>query len=318
MSKDYDEVSEGLRSGRYIIIDSETGQEPDVSLNILRANAYAALKNISSNDRCTKKDNLQRKPCSPIQFTFVRYKCLEDIFPILNPSEIFRTCYLGTCLTHDQCLATGNNHYIGKSQVRKVLKIASPQFYTLWNKLVDAGLIKDGGFVVLMEDGSFFKGTITKKKAKELQQGGYSVIKLYKRAVRELYTKSSPSDHKQLGYLFMLIPYVNIRHNIICSNPYEEEITQVKPLGVGQIAEVLKVKPAYIPNLLGKLETMTISVSGAEQKVIAVTRKRCESWDNSLVTINPNLLYGGTAEQKENIPEGLFQIKNESKTKYSK
>ncbi len=47
---------------------------------------------------------------------------------------------------------------------------------------------------------------------------------------QKLYDGVKPNQHKKLFVFIKILPYLNVRFNILCKNPYENEIERVKPI----------------------------------------------------------------------------------------
>lgn len=65
--------------------------------------------------------------------------------------------------------------------------------------------------------------------------------RLYINTVRDLYERTSPRQHKQLSYIFQLVPKLHYETNILCHNPYETDLSQVKKMNLKDIAGWLNV-----------------------------------------------------------------------------
>ena len=65
--------------------------------------------------------------------------------------------------------------------------------------------------------------------------------RLYINTVRDLFERTTPRQHKQLSYIFQLIPKLHYETNILCHNPHETNLSQVKKMNLKDIAGWLNV-----------------------------------------------------------------------------
>lgn len=52
--------------------------------------------------------------------------------------------------------------------------------------------------------------------------------RLFSSTIQDLYYTTEPSQRKQLAYIYKLIPYINRYYNIVCSNPTETEMENIR------------------------------------------------------------------------------------------
>lgn len=52
--------------------------------------------------------------------------------------------------------------------------------------------------------------------------------------MRKLYIMVQPSQHKHLGYLFKMLPYVNLEYNVLCHNPLESNLDDIQLMTVSE------------------------------------------------------------------------------------
>lgn len=124
------------------------------------------------------------------------------------------------------------------------------------------------------------KGKITKNQAKV-------GIRMFEEAIRELYLKSKPTEHNKLALFIKLIPYVNLKYNVICSNPEEENIEKINPLTMKAIADIA----GYKNSNRFKKELLDLTVNESLAVVITETKY------GKFVHINPTVYYKGTNKE---------------------
>ena len=93
--------------------------------------------------------------------------------------------------------------------LQEILRLSRREAMYVRKVFVENGLIivnKDKTISVNLEYA--FKGKMEKKK--ELKG---NVIRMFEEAIRELYEKSDPREHKRLALLVELLPHINFTHN---------------------------------------------------------------------------------------------------------
>ncbi|MEZ0117131.1 UNVERIFIED_ORG: biotin operon repressor [Heyndrickxia coagulans] len=63
------------------------------------------------------------------------------------------------------------------------------------------------------------------------------VVKTFSSQIRKLYSHKGikPAD---MGFLYLLIPYLHMKDNTLCSNPYEPDVKKVDALSMSEISEI--------------------------------------------------------------------------------
>jgi prolyl oligopeptidase PreP (S9A serine peptidase family) len=121
---------------------------------------------------------------------------------------------------------------------------------------------------------------------------------MFENGIKELYEKSKPTEHKQLALLFELLPYLNLKYNVICEDTTEEVLEHIKPYTLRQIANMLK--ETNITRFKKKLMDMTVN----SQPVVCIN----EIKNKKMITINPKIYYKGTKLEDLKYLQGLFDM----------
>lgn len=149
-------------------------------------------------------------------------------------ADLTRLIMLATYLNYDNVL-TYNKQPMTKVKMMEILKLPQRTFFRFFENEVKLQNILQG------QDGSY---SINKKFAYkgrlDVQETGNT--RVYIDYMRKLYNKTQPKEHYKISYLFLLLPYVNIKYNIICSNPLETDESMVDPLSDYKIREILNCK----------------------------------------------------------------------------
>ncbi|RVT57636.1 hypothetical protein [Niallia taxi] len=90
-----------------------------------------------------------------------------------------------------------------------------------------------------------FKGTTKNKK----------VVKTFSEQIRKLYNdskkKRKPAD---MGFLYLILPYIHYENNILCSNPFEVNPESIEALSIADICEITGLDKK---NVQAKINSLT-------------------------------------------------------------
>ena len=112
-----------------------------------------------------------------------------------------------------------------------------------------------------------------------------NTIRTFNKAVKELYYNSDPKEHRVIGKVLKLVPYINIYNNVLCWDIEETNKEKIQPLTIYEIREILHPKNNYSYDIMDKLEMLFIK----GEPVLG----RFESVGTEQFIINPRLFYRG-------------------------
>ncbi len=97
--------------------------------------------------------------------------------------------------------------------------------------------------LLILRDGSIYPNPEVISRG-NIKQTKYDVnskkIRGFYNGIQTLFEKCrDPRQHKAVGYIYKLIPWVNINYNILCSNPLEDELDKIVPLSTKEILTIL-------------------------------------------------------------------------------
>lgn len=116
--------------------------------------------------------------------------------------------------------------------------------------------------------------------------------------IRKLYKATDYKKHKQLYYLFKLLPHVNLENNIVCENVKEMEIYKTIPMTLKDIMISLELNETNSTRWLKEMKKFTIDGNYVVMRTYI---------DETLyIIINPKLYYGGNHIENMKYIIGLF------------
>ncbi len=226
--------------------------------------------------------------------------------------HIIRFIKLATCLNKKNNLENKHKHRVKKTDLKNIWNISNRNHINeTYNILKKHGYINvdDDGYISI-NDNVIYKGKIT-EKIKELKKMNENItyIRVFEESIKGLYEGAKATERKQLANLFKILPFVNYRYNVICSNPSETDEEKIIPLVWSEIAEICGYdisQTARFRNSLTKFEINNKSVIGT------FTDNRGE-----FISVNPNIYYGGNSVPDVEFLAKLFNFSDKlgAKTK---
>lgn len=232
------------------------------------------------------------------KFIFMVYRIGEEINrheEILTQPDLTKLVYISTYLGYDGFLVTDNHRAMSKDLLNKKLGISKNVFNKLYDKLINVDILQEKNGAIHINKKYFVKGKLKDVPSK------YTATRIYIDGIRELYDKISVRQHRQLGFLFRLIPYLNIEYNIVCYNPYEKDLQCIEPMPLKDIAERLGYSDDHlnrVTNELLKLKT----VNGKGVIGMAFNKDDRRSYK---VYVNPAVIYKGENYKAVEVLEKL-------------
>ena len=164
------------------------------------------------------------------------FKCYKSVLQLDLPKQmLFRFTYLCTYLDYDgklKRLIKGKKVLILEKELQKLLGLGKTEATKTKNIFINNALI------IINEDGSIsinpkyaIKGELKGKKAR-------GSARIMQDGIREIYERSKPIEHKRLGLLIQILPYVNYNYNIICFNPEEGDKDEIIPMELKDLCKI--------------------------------------------------------------------------------
>lgn len=199
----------------------------------------------------------------------------------IEPQYLTRFLYLCTYINYDNLLVidkTTRHIPIYEEELQNILRLGKTETYKTKIALIKNDLItiQENG-IIKINNKFCKKGDIVKNKK-------IDKTRIFNNAIKELYEKALPKEHKKLALLFQMLPYVNLKWNVICKDTTEELKENIKCYTLKELMQELgQTNITRFKNDLLKL-----TVGGEPVVLIQLANK------NSSILINPKVYYKGT------------------------
>lgn len=286
MNVDTGELQEG-------VLISKEEYEKRVEAQVNKAEYLAYVKN--------KNEFEQYISCNYGSFYFNNYM---NLLKKLNGNTalLFRFLYLCTYADYDGYLKFGSvkngvhTAYMTEKDFSEVFEMSKSMITKLKQELYDNELIIKGTDNRLMVNRMFYvRGQLTKTDKCESSR-------VFDYGIRTIYKQSKPKEHKRIGIVIPLLPYLNVYLNVICKNVYEKDPKHMKPLTMEEICDVVGFDYEHASKLKNSLENVTVNGN----PLVA----RISHNNGKFFIVNPAIFYkGNNVEDLKSIVD-IFNLRN--------
>lgn len=222
----------------------------------------------------------------------------------LSPANATRLCALSTYQEQTGLISRG---FVGepacsKDDIADILKIGKTTFYNFWseayNKYIFDGDNNDYyiGNPVSNKTGKFTrKHGVVYSKYRVLTFGSlprgwfYKMNKIYKSQFRSLYTRSTPADHKKIGHIIHMLPYLNQNWNAMCRDTTVEDVRNIDYLQQSDFCKLAGINFAHSSSLLSSLSDLTFEYKNKDEQFISTIK----SGHENIIVVNKKIIYSG-------------------------
>lgn len=285
-----------LNNGIYV--DGETGEVIPVQANSVIRSEEERKKVRQVLE--SKQELVRFKGDTCGDFFWSLYKVGEEYYPEVSDSMLVKVIYLLSYLDYEKnILVTRENasepyRPMTRKDVEKVIRLHRCKFPRFWKELMETGIIQE------QEDGSllvcekFCRGHLSKK-----DREGMAAMKLFTHCVRYLYENIEVRGHKYLSYLYRLMPFINLKYNVFCSNPLENDRMKLCWLTTKEMCEILGYSEGNEKRLIQTLFKLSFEDrNGDLRSVITMISNTKNGEMRHFITINPQF-YAGYISQED-------------------
>lgn len=159
----------------------------------------------------------------------------------LEIANISRIIYLATYMDYNSSQSNllikhGKNNRIeplNRKDIGQLLNIKDRTLDMFLKNVKENNLLFEENKMYYINPEYFTKG--------EVKFNPSEYTRLYINTVRDLFERTTSRQHKQLSYIFQLIPKLHYETNILCHNPHETDLSQVRKMNLKDIACWLNV-----------------------------------------------------------------------------
>lgn len=236
-------------------------------------------------DYLKNKTNLGKMESDLGGFYMLYYN--ERLFDgLISDTHIARVIYLATFIEYDtNKLVFYENGKINKPfterDVKEILGIKKVQTYNEFKKEV-----LDSGIMTITDSGIYMSKTYF-NKGKDDKSNKFYFMKMYIDTIRQLYEQTNTRQHKTLGHLFKLIPFIDYEYNILTNSPNTNDRIKERLMTKKDIAKLLDMDLKTYERVEQQLLKLTITFRDKKYPLIgAISIKALDTEMNRIRKTN--------------------------------
>lgn len=229
-------------------------------------------------------------------FVFIPYN-LGQVLNFLSPQDLLRFIYISTYIDFDGVLKRGKR-IMTYEIFKDVMELSDSETSKFYTALKTHEILIEEDNKLIISKQYILRGKLPPKDE------NIRYNRCYVKTMKELYAELESSEHKTIGHLFKLIPFIN-SHNILCSNVLEEQKEYMLPLSVLDICELLKrsTDTSNMDKFMNKLYSIRIG----ENKMPLIINRYDEEMEKEVIWVNPKLFHSGNTSDIHRQLITLFQ-----------
>lgn len=211
------------------------------SVKITRREQVEGLRNMQERDK--------RRRAIGGNFTFTNMEPMKKLTSEVDALQLGYLFVLQTFTAYDtNVLVIGRNKRpMTRKDIQKALNVGRKVLWEFMKTMELYSVIfqdEDGQYVINEE--YIFRGTAGKNTR---------VVKAYDMRVRKAYeVVRSDKRVKQLGYLVKTLPYLHMKNNILCGNPFEKEDSNIQAFGKAELAALFGITEKALYTLVRTMQ----------------------------------------------------------------
>lgn len=285
-----------------LAVDEDTGEATETKAVIIpigsrvitpkQQKAYDELK-----ERQIKRE-MRRKIQDELGYFY--FVMREHRFGNISAESAARLIYLCTYLNYNNEFMLTERRKMKKSDLKDVLGLSGSTTFKFWKEIENIYIsdCQEKGLTLCCPD-------IVRGKLIDTTN---QYQKVYIESIRSIYKSTQSTKHRYLGYIFQLLPYVNVEYNLICANPKEKELGEIHPFTVAEICNILGYDKKNIKRFKNIYRRLTFNYRGRNEYLFTFISQ----WDGEeamSVFVNPHILYSGSDYHKVEILGGFVAVK---------
>lgn len=205
-------------------------------------------------------------------------------------ATLARSAYLATYMHYDQRSMKTQRTPMMKRSARDVMGLSQAAFDRFWSEAIRMGHVeeKDGGVLTVPKE-VFLRGSVKPK--------GYSVgyARIFSDQLRSLYRQAPATSHGYIGAILSPLPYLNIKYNVLCWDPFEKDLALVEPLTWTDLCRLTGRNEKSVTYLRAAYRDLCfIAADGASRRSCSPIRPNAEgALGREMIFIDPRVMFMG-------------------------
>lgn len=212
----------------------------------------------------------------------------DSVFADVQPQTATKLIMLCSYLNYNNQFMINQKQPMTKNDIQQVLGLSKSAAYQFIQEVSGKYIEIHNDQLFVPEISPIFRHSIPKSQHFTQYQ------KCYIDTVRKLYKNTEVRKHKLLGYIFKLLPYINLEFNIFCQNPFETELKEIEPLSVSDFCNLVHYDVTQFSRLIKCLKSITFEHNGENEYIISYIDNGDDTPQSKRIFINPHIIYNGS------------------------
>lgn len=189
------------------------------------------------------KEQIRKSGRDSHPFTFTDMDNIKSVIKHVPDKFLGYLLYLQTYVGYNGKLLYTNNHSMSKQDMMRILDIKRRTLSSFLKCMIEYEIINvDNGGTFYIDKQFHWRGPTESAH----------VIKTFINSIRTMYKDNV--NHKDLGFVYKLLPYVHFSTNYLCYNPNEIDAEQLRFITKSDVAELVGVTVKSIYSRLRRLK----------------------------------------------------------------
>ncbi len=180
-----------------------------------------------------------------------------------------------------------------RKDLMQVLKISKAAVSNFWKEVSPK-------YIIETENGLMFTNTEVFFKKKLKRRNYIPLHKLYIKGIRKLYAATDVDNHKHLGYIFHMLPFINLEYNLLCYNPFETELNKIQLMSLSDFCRAINYNVSNLNRLMQIYKKLRFDVNGMKERFCSMSYDGIDR-TTSTIAVNPHILYNGSDYHKVEV-----------------
>lgn len=216
----------------------------------------------------------------------------------LSAETAARLVYLCTFLDFNGHFMKSERQRMKKADLQEVLGLSTGTTHKFWKEVTPSYIGEDSEGLILTNS-DITRGTIA--------GSGKSYQTFYNAAIRKVYRGTKVTRHRHLGYIYQVLPLINIEYNIICWNAGEKVLDNIIPMSVAEFCEQIGYNAGEYTKLLKIYRQITFQVENHLEYFLTFVVNEADA-SHMRIFVNPRILYSGSDYTKVEVLGAFTKI----------
>lgn len=278
--------------GNLIFLNADTGEIDEGVIYHVRTGSKVFVK--APEQAAQEKNKIKKiRRFKGENFYFMN----KDLDFEIIPSDLTKLVYINSfCRYTDNTLMKSERQPMTVDDLPQILSTNTETVRKFLNNVVPKYLTIDDDKVIHSNDNYFIKGRLKNN----------TWIKVYQSGIKSLYQSNAKTAQKQIGYIFMLLPYLNIEYNVLCHNPAETDFNNIQPMTITEFCHNIGYDTTQYKRLINAYGKIILNINGKKEKFCSFLIENTDL-SKAKIIVNPEVLYSGNHKDELKIP-GAFSV----------